>query len=67
MNLTPTKVGDAHILQLNYTPKGSVAATPTLPAALLSVGGFTTDFQGEGVYGNATWKSGLRLGLDDRV
>lgn len=67
VNLTPTKVGDAHILQLNYTPKGAVAATPTLPAELLSLGGFTTDFQGEGVYGSATWKSGLRLGLDDRV
>ena len=67
VNLTPTQVGDAHILQLNYTPKNGVAATATLPAALLSIGGFTTDFQGEGVYGSATWKSGLRLGLDDRV
>jgi len=67
VNITPTKVGDAHILQLNYSPKRSQPAGSVLPGELFSIGGFTTDYQGEGLFGSATWKSGLPLGLDDRV
>ena len=67
VDITPTKVGDAHILQLNYSPKRSQPAGSVLPGELFSIGGFTTDYQGEGLFGSATWKSGLPLGLDDRV
>lgn len=67
VNITPTRVGDAHILQVNYSPKRAIPTASLLPGELLTIGGFTTDYQGEGIYGSATWRSGLNLGIDDRV
>ena len=67
MPIMPTRLGSAHLLQLNYTPRRGFPSGSDLPGELLSVGGFITDYQGEGIYGSATWKSGLPLGLDDRV
>jgi len=38
-----------------------------LPGGLVSVGGFLTANDGDGVYGSVTLRSGVPLGLDDRV
>lgn len=44
-----------------------MAVEDQLPARLLSVGGYHTSRQGSGIYGSATWRSGLPLGLDERL
>ncbi|MFM7652409.1 MAG: carbohydrate porin [Vulcanococcus sp.] len=44
-----------------------LAVQNQLPGALLSLGGYTTSRQSGGVYGSATLRSGLPLGLDERV
>jgi porin len=38
-----------------------------LPAGSINLGGFITSENGDGVYGTVTWRSGLPLGLDDRL
>jgi porin len=38
-----------------------------LPGALFSLGGYSTTQQAGGIYGSATWRSGLPLGLDERL
>jgi porin len=38
-----------------------------LPGGLLSLGGFLTSNNGNGLYGNLNLRSGIPLGLDDRV
>ena len=38
-----------------------------LPAGMINLGGFLTSHSGDGVYGTVTLRSGLPLGLDDRV
>ena len=44
-----------------------VSVENQLPSGLVSVGGFLTTENGNGVYGSVTWPSGLPLGLADRV
>ncbi|MFM7314000.1 MAG: carbohydrate porin, partial [Cyanobium sp.] len=44
-----------------------VAVESQLPGGLLSLGGYSTSRQSGGVYGSATLRSGLPLGLDERV
>jgi len=44
-----------------------LAVQNQLPGALLSLGGYTTSRQSGGVYGSATLRSGLPLGLDERL
>ena len=38
-----------------------------LPGGSINLGGFVTSASGDGVYGTVTWRSGLPLGLDDRL
>jgi len=44
-----------------------VAVQNQLPGALFSLGGYSTSRQAGGIYGSATWRSGLPLGLDERL
>lgn len=44
-----------------------VAVQSQLPPALFSLGGTFTSREGAGVYGSATFRSGLPLGLDERL
>ena len=44
-----------------------VAVQNQLPAALLSFGGYTNSGESNGLYGSATLRSGLPIGLDERV
>ncbi len=68
---TPSGLGSAHVLQLDYSPAGLSGKAPagsSLPPGLLSVGGFRTSSNGgEGLYGSASWRSGLNLGIDHRI
>lgn len=79
MNWTPAALAPANDtpLQACRTPTGvrrhrsgcrePVTVQNKLPGALLSLGGYTTTRQGRGVYGSATLRSGLPLGLDERI
>lgn len=68
---TPAGLGSAHVLQLDYSPASLTRRAPagtSLPPGLISVGAFRTSAKGgEGLYGSVTFRSGLNLGMDDRV
>lgn len=46
---------------------GPLLVQSQLPGALLNLGGFHTSARSSGVYGSATLRSGLPLGLDERL
>ena len=45
----------------------TIAVANQLPGGLIQLGGFHTSSQSRGLYGSATLRSGVPLGLDDRI
>ena len=55
------------IVRRGRTCQQPVLVQNQLPGGLISAGGFLTSDDGNGVYGSITLRSGLPLGLEDRV
>jgi len=58
--------------QQGISRRGRTCSQPVLvqnqlPGGSINLGGFITSESGDGVYGSLTWRSGLPLGLDDRL
>ncbi|MEN9766672.1 carbohydrate porin [Vulcanococcus sp.] len=70
VTMIPAGLGSLQVLQLDYSPAALSRGAPansSLPPGLISLGGYGSSANGNGVYGSVTWRSGLALGLDDRL
>lgn len=57
----------AGIVRAHRDCRQPVLVQNQLPGGMINVGGFLTTESGDGMYGTVTLRSGLPLGLDDRV